>query len=110
MSVIKFQREAHLNKDELKYLNALTLLSNKALEKHYSKHNDTIAKLLLCLYWGKKFDICALRVLDDQYLNAALTILSSFAFSMKNVESLIDESVLLAIAETHELSREHIEK
>ena len=76
---------------------------------HYSGHSDTIAKLLLCLYWAKKFDISTLRVLNEQYLEAALSVLSCYAFSMKNIESLIDESVLLTIAKNHELDRFNIE-
>jgi hypothetical protein len=84
------------------------LLSNKAQEQHYSSHNDTIAKLLLCLFWDKKFDISSLRILDDAYLNDALIVLSSYAFSMKNIESLLDESILLSIAENHELIKKNI--
>jgi hypothetical protein len=109
MTIIKFERKSRLSKEESKYKDALTLLSNKAQEEHYSKHNDTIAKLLLCLFWDKKFDISSLRILDEQYLKAALTVLSSFAFSMKNVESLLDETLLLVIAENHELNRKNIE-
>jgi len=108
MSIINFERKENLSKDDLKYRDALVLLSNKAQEQHYSMHNDTIAKLLLCLHWNKKFDISSLRVLDDQYLKAALSILSFYSYSMKNIESFIEDSVLLSIAENHELTKDNI--
>jgi len=109
MSIINFERKENLSKDDLKYRDALVLLAERANEEHYSKHNVTIAKLLLCLHWAKKFDISSLRVLDEKYLKASLSVLSLYAFSMKNVESFISEKVLLSIAVNHELNKGNIE-
>lgn len=109
MSIINFERKINLSKGDLEYRDALLLLTEKASEEHYSKHNSTIAKLLLCLFWGRKFDITSLRILDDKYLNAALTSLSSYSFLAKNIESLVNEKVILAIAKNHGLTKNSIE-
>ncbi len=109
MSIINFERKTILSKDDLEYRGALLLLTEKASEEHYSKHNSAIAKLLLCLFWGMKFDITSLRILDDRYLNAALTSLSSYSFLAKNIESLIKEEVILSIAKNHGITKNNIE-